>query len=219
MSDEPSSRFEPVTTRDTTTTRDGAAVRPAAELLPLVYDDLRRAARAKLAALAPGQTLQPTALVHEAYLRLIDKTGAGYHGARHFFFAAARAMHDILVEHARAKACLKRGGDGGDRAASGARARAQLDLDSLSIADEAPPDELIALSEVLEQLRARDERQYQIVLLRFFAGCTAQEAADTMELSLRTANREWAFARAWLHKRLSDADANEAADRDPPTPA
>ena len=107
----------------------GAPLSPrAAELLPFVYDDLRRAARAQLAALAPGQTLQPTALVHEAYLRLVDKTGPGWDGARHFFFAAARAMHDIVVEHARAKACAKRGG-----------ARRRLDLDRLTVAHESRP--------------------------------------------------------------------------------
>jgi len=184
-------------------TSAGAPPGPRAdELLPFVYDDLRRAARAQLAALAPGQTLQPTALVHAAYLRLVDKTGAGWDGARHFFFAAARAMHDILVEHARAKACLKRGGR-----------RGRLDLDRLTVAQESPADEMLALAEALGELQARDERQHRIVMLRFFAGCTAQEAADATALSLRSANREWAYARAWLHKRLS-SDAPEGA---PPT--
>ena len=175
------------------------APRGATELLPFVYDDLRRAARAQLAALAPGQTLQPTALVHEAYLRVLEKTGPGWDGTRHFFFAAARAMHDILVEHARAKACLKRGGG-----------RGRLDLDRLTVAHESPADEMLALSEALGELRARDARQHEIVMLRFFAGCTAREAAGATGLSLRTANREWAYARAWLHRRLSAGAPDDA---------
>ena len=201
MSDDPSCRCDspptpvPTPARDTTTTRDGAPARPAGELLALVYDELRCAARAKLAALAPGQTLQPTALVHEAYLRLIDKAGPEWDGRRHFFFAAARAMHDIIVEHARTKASQRRGGG-----------RRRLELENLVLAHESPCDEILALSEALGELERADARKHRVVLLRFFGGCNLDEAAAAMDLSPSTVEREWRFARAWLHKRLSDAN-------------
>jgi RNA polymerase sigma factor (TIGR02999 family) len=164
----------------------------ADELLPQVYEELRRLARARLAELTPGQTLQPTALVHEAYARLADKQRE-WDGTRHFFFAAARAMHDIVVEQARQKISLKRGGG-----------RNRLDLEKLTIAQDTPGDEIIALADALSALQALDPRKHQLVLLRFFAGCNADEAAAAMDLSLSTVAREWRFARAWLHKRLSD---------------
>jgi RNA polymerase sigma factor (TIGR02999 family) len=167
--------------------------RAAEELLALVYDELRVLARMRLAVLAPGQTLQATALVHEVYLRLIDRPApaAGWQDTRHFFFAAARAMHDILVERARQKASLKRGGG-----------RGRIDLKALSV--DSPPDELLALAEALDELKTRDARKHELVMLRFFAGCTAGEAASAMDISASTANREWRIARAWLHQQLSE---------------
>jgi RNA polymerase sigma factor (TIGR02999 family) len=147
--------------------------------------------RARLAQLAPGQTLGPTALVHEVYVRLAGKE-QDFDGARHFFFAAARAMHDLVVERARQKASFKRGGD-----------RKRLDLDKLVIAHESPPEEIVALAEALGELEQLDARKHRLVLLRFFAGCTNEQAANAMQLSSSTAAREWRYARAWLHQRLS----------------
>ena len=167
-------------------------MRRDSELFPQVYDELRRLAHARLAQLTPGQTLQPTALVHEVYLRLADRT-AGFEGTRHFFFVAARAMHDILVERARQRASLKRGGG-----------RQRLQLDQLIIAQESPDEEMIALSETLVELERIDPRKHQLVMLRFFAGCTSDEVAEAMQISSSTAAREWRFARAWLHQRLSN---------------
>jgi RNA polymerase sigma factor (TIGR02999 family) len=164
----------------------------AEELLPQVYEELRRLARARLAELTPGQTLQPTALVHEAYVRLAGKD-VPWDGTRHFFFAAARAMHDVVVEHARQKVSLKRGGG-----------RMRLDLAKLTIAHDAPADEIVALADAMEEFARVDPRKHQLVLLRFFGGCTAEEVATAMDLSLSTVAREWRFARAWLHKRLSN---------------
>jgi RNA polymerase sigma factor (TIGR02999 family) len=163
----------------------------AEELLPLVYNELRQLARARLAQLAPGQTLGPTALVHDVYVRLAGKE-QNFDGARHFFFAAARAMHDLVVERARQKASFKRGGD-----------RKRLDLDQLVIAHESPPEEIVALAEALRELERLDARKHRLVLLRFFAGCTNEQAANAMQLSSSTAAREWRYARAWLHQRLS----------------
>jgi RNA polymerase sigma factor (TIGR02999 family) len=175
--------------------------RAAEELLPLVYEELRRLARARLAGLAPGQTLQPTALVHEAFVRVQGKD-VPWDGTRHFFFAAARAMHDVIVEEARKRASLKRGGG-----------RLRLDLERLTIARDSPPEETAALADALEELAKTDARKHQLVMLRFFGGCTAQEAAAAMELSLSTVAREWRFARAWLHQRLSGPDtAGDEAD-------
>lgn len=164
----------------------------ADELLPLVYNELRRIARARLSGLASGQTLQPTALVHEVYVRLAGKQLA-WDGPRHFFFAAARAMHDVLVERARQKASLKRGGGLG-----------RLDLDSLVIAHESPPGEILALSEAMADMKRLHPRKHQVVMLRFFAGCTCEQTAATMDLSPATVAREWRFARAWLHQRLTE---------------
>jgi RNA polymerase sigma factor (TIGR02999 family) len=164
----------------------------ADELLPQVYEQLRQLARARLAELGPGQTLQATSLVHDAYVRLTGK-GANWDGSRHFLFAAARAMHDIIVEHARSKASQRRGG--GHR---------RLDLETLVVAHEAPCEEILALSEALGELARTDPRKHRVVLLRFFGGCNVEEAASALELSPSTVEREWRFARAWLHQRLSD---------------
>jgi RNA polymerase sigma factor (TIGR02999 family) len=155
------------------------------------YDELRRLARIRLADLGPGQTLQPTSLVHEMYLRLAQRDPR-FEDTAHFFFAAARAMHDIAVEHARAKASLKRGGG-----------RPRLDLERLTIAHDSPPDELLALSWALQDLEGLDPRKHRLVMLRFFAGCNVDEAARALGVSASTVAREWRFAKAWLHERLS----------------
>ena len=171
--------------------------RAAAGLLPLVYAELRKLAAQRLSdQRAQGQTLQATALVHEAYLRLVGKE-LSFDGPRHFLFAAARAMQDILVERARQKASLKGGGG-----------RARLDLETLEIPLESPSDEIIALSEAMAQLAVAHPRRHQVVSLRFFAGCTTEQAAAAMELSPATIAREWRFARAWLHERLSESSCS-----------
>ena len=170
----------------------------AERLLPVVYDELRRVAGAAMANQRPGHTLQATALVHEAYLRLMGKEEPGWENRRHFFFAAARAMHDILVEQARRKAALKRGGD-----------KKRVDALDLVVAAEAPSEDILALDEVLQRLREEDERKYQIVQLRFFAGLTSAETAAALDTPLRTFEREWAYIKARLHKDLSSAGGAE----------
>jgi RNA polymerase sigma factor (TIGR02999 family) len=168
--------------------------RQAAEaLLPLVYDELRTLAAQRLARESPGQTLQPTALVHEAYLRLVGgDSPAGWDGRGHFFAAAAEAMRRILINRARDKQRLKRGG---------ARARIPLDLDGLMGSE--PDIDLIALDEAMHDLEQVDPESARLVALRFFAGLTQQEASQALGISPRTAARDWAFARAWLFERLN----------------
>jgi RNA polymerase sigma factor (TIGR02999 family) len=165
----------------------------AARLFPLVYDELRRLARARMAHLRPGQTLQPTALVHEVYLRLVGKRGLPFASRRHFFFAAARAMRDILVERARRKAGPKRGGG---------RRRVELS-DDLAI-QEPPADEVLALHAAVQELEARDPVKGQIVNLRYYAGMTVKETAQVLGVSERTVHRHWVFIKAWLKARLSE---------------
>src|SRR6516225_5316279 len=168
----------------------------AEQLLPLVYDELRKLAAAKLAQENPGQTLQATALVHEAYLRLLgDEPDAqareNWESRGHFFAAAAEAMRRILLNRARDKNRLKRGGG-----------RQRIDLDKIEIALDTNDDQLIALDEALAQLSAEDPKAAQLVNLRFFAGLTLKDAATLVGLPLRTAERQWAYARAWLFARL-----------------
>jgi RNA polymerase sigma factor (TIGR02999 family) len=164
----------------------------AAELLPLVYDELRKLAAYRLAQEQPGQTLQATALVHEAYLRLVDARRADRWDSRgHFFAAAAEAMRRILVNRARDKKRLKRGGD-----------RRRIDLEQIEIALDTSDEELIALDEALALLAKEDPGAAQLVNLRFFAGLTLKDAAAALGLSLRTAERQWAYARAWLYACL-----------------
>ena len=172
----------------------------ATDLLPVVYGELRALAAAYMDKTPVGQTLQPTALVHEAYLRLIGKGQHDWQDRGHFFFAAARAMRDILVEQARQKASLKRGGD-----------RRRIDADKLVIAFDSPPDELLALNGALEVLERDDSRKHRLVMLRFFAGLTTEEAAEGIGISVRTAERDWLFVKAWLHKRLSGDDSGNGA--------
>jgi RNA polymerase sigma factor (TIGR02999 family) len=164
----------------------------AEQLLPLVYDELRKLAARQLAREAPGQTLQPTALVHEAYLRLVGADPPQSWDSRgHFFAAAAEAMRRILINRARDKGRQKRGGG-----------RRRLDLDGLAVADRASDDDLLALDEALERLEKRNPPCAALVKLRFFAGLTLAEAAAAQGIAPRTARRYWAFARAWLFDAL-----------------
>jgi RNA polymerase sigma factor (TIGR02999 family) len=164
----------------------------AAQLLPLVYAELRELAHARMAQLPPGQTLQPTALVHEAYLRLLGKTELHLENRRHFFFVAARAMRDILVEQARAKAGPQRGGD-----------RQRVVLDENAATSEPLPDEVLALHEALLALEKEDPVKAEIVNLRYFAGMTMEEVAQVLGVSERTLHRQWRFIKAWLKRYLA----------------
>jgi RNA polymerase sigma factor (TIGR02999 family) len=176
--------------------RDGSELdmQPAAELLPVVYAELRRLAGALSGRLPPGQTLQPTALVHEAFLRLVGDQDPGWNGRRHFFGAAARAMRDILVEQARRKGAHKHGG--------GAR-RVEL-TEGLAII-EPPADDLLAVDEAIQKLQAEKPHLAEIAMLRYFAGLSADETAAVLGMSTSTLAREWRFARAWLVRQLGDA--------------
>lgn len=179
----------------------------AAELLPLVYDELRKLAAARLAAEAPGRTLSATALVHEAYLRLVGavarptvadgpaieaQAAPRFDGRGHFFFAAAEAIRRILVEQARRRQALKRGG-GAHRA----------DLDPDCVAAPAPDEELLALHEALDKLAAAHPEKAELVKLRYFAGLTADAAAEALGVSPSTADRHWNYARAWLRRAMA----------------
>jgi len=179
---------------DLTLLLDAAAAgdrQAAAELLPLVYEELRRLAAARLAEERPGHTLQPTALVHEAYLRLVGDQQ--FDGRGHFFAAAAEAMRRILVESARRRGRVKRGGD-----------RRRVDLDEYEMTDAAPADEILALDEALTRLAAEDSEAAQIVQLRFFAGLSIEQTAETLGVSRATAYRQWSYARAWLRCALGE---------------
>jgi RNA polymerase sigma factor (TIGR02999 family) len=171
----------------------------AEQLLPLIYDELRKLAAQKLAQETPGQTLQATALVHEAYLRLVDDDKARHWNSRgHFFGAAAEAMRRILVDAARHKASRKSGGG-----------RARQDVDGLEIALPDIPEDVIALDEALNKLAATDKKAADLVHLRFFAGLPVPEAAELLGISPRTADRLWAYARAWLHQEIQGSAAKE----------
>ena len=172
----------------------------AEKLLPLVYEELRKLAAAKLAQENPGQTLQATALVHEAYLRLVGKEPGGrgqeavnWNSRGHFFGAAAEAMRRIIVEQARHRGRLKRGGR-----------RQRVDLDSACSIQEPPSLDILALDEALTKLAATEPAKADLVKLRFFAGLTMPQAADALGVSLATAERYWTFAKAWLHSELAD---------------
>jgi RNA polymerase sigma factor (TIGR02999 family) len=164
----------------------------AEQLLPLVYDELRQLAATRLAQEKPGQTLQATALVHEAYLRLVDVGEARRWNSRgHFFAAAAEAMRRVLVENARRKGSLKRG-----------RGRVRQELDEENVVAPEAPDDLLALDEALGQLAATDPQAAELVKLRYFAGFTVKQAAEALGISPRTADFLWAFARAWLLRKI-----------------
>jgi RNA polymerase sigma factor (TIGR02999 family) len=164
----------------------------ANDLLPLVYDELRKLAVQRLAHEKPGQTLQATALVHEAYLRLVGDQH--FNGRGHFFAAAAEAMRRILVESARRKASLKHGGD-----------RVREDVEIPDIPLYRPPEELLAVHDALEHLQQADSRAAELIKLRYFAGLTLSEAAEVLGVSPRTADNIWAYARAWLLVQLDPA--------------
>lgn len=162
----------------------------AGELLPLVYEELRKLAACKMAHEAPGQTLQPTALVHEAWLRLAGEDQA-WDGRAHFFGAAAEAMRRILIENARRKKALRHGAG-----------QAPLDVQQLRIAAPAPDDQMLAIDEALNKLAALDRDKAELVKLRFFVGMTIEEAAGVLRISEATAKRWWLYARAWLHAEI-----------------
>lgn len=172
----------------------------AEELLPLIYDELRKLAAAKLAQENPGQTLQATALVHEAYVRLVDVENRQRWDSRgHFFAAAAEAMRRILVEVARHKKSLKRGGDLG-----------RHDLHALQLAHPEPREDVLALDEALTRLAAEDATSAKLVQLRYFAGLSLPEAAEALGISPRTAGRLWSYARAWLRRAIEGpGDVNQ----------
>jgi len=171
----------------------------AEQLLPLVYEELRKLAAQKLFQEAPGQTLQATALVHEVYLRLVDVENAKPWASRgHFFAAAAEAMRRILVENARRRRSEKRGGQ-----------LRRIDLNLVQPQAEPPTDDLLALDEALDQLAAEDPVKAELVKLRCFAGLSHQEAAQALGISRATADRYWAYAKSWLYCKLYDSDAGE----------
>jgi RNA polymerase sigma factor (TIGR02999 family) len=168
--------------------------RASEQLLPLVYDELRRLAVQRLSREKPGQTLQPTALVHEAYVRLVDAERAQQWNSRgHFFAAAAEAMRRILVESARRKSTAKRGGK-----------LLRLDVEQLSVADGGREAELLDLDEALAEFEMHDPQAAGLVKLRYFAGLSHQQAAEALGIGRRAADRLWALARAWLYERLSE---------------
>ena len=163
----------------------------AEQLLAVVYEELHRLARARMAHLPPGQTLQPTALVHEVYLRLADRNDLTWESRRHFFITAARGMRDILVEQARRKAGPVRGGD-----------RQRQELDEACAVLAAPTADVLAIHEALDELEQQDPVKAQIVLLRYFSGLTTAETAEVLGMAERTLDRHWRYIKAWLLKRL-----------------
>jgi RNA polymerase sigma factor (TIGR02999 family) len=164
----------------------------AEKLLPLVYDELRKLASVKLAQEKPGQTLQATALVHDAYIRLVDVEKAQHWNSRgHFFAAAAEAMRRILIDQARRKLSLKQGGD---------LERTELELDCITAGEPSDPAELLAVHEALEGLAKKSPRKAELVKLRYFLGCTLPEAAELLGIAAATAEDDWTYARAWLRR-------------------
>jgi RNA polymerase sigma factor (TIGR02999 family) len=182
---------------------DQGDARAAERLLPLVYDELRRLAAQRLAQEKPGQTLEPTALVHEAYLRLVGQSEERHwNGRNHFFAAAAEAMRRILVENARRKQRPKHGG----------RLR-RIDADLNLVAAPAPLVDLLALDEALTRLAQEAPARAELVKLRFFAGLTVSQAAEVLGISLATAERYWTYARTWLYAELSDSPGSASAEK------
>ena len=164
----------------------------ANKLLPLVYEELRRLAAHKMSHELPGQTLQATALVHEAYIRLVGSEARNWNSRTHFFSAAAEAMRRILIDNARRKHRLKRGGD-----------KEKVNLENAELAIEAPSEDIIALDEALIKLASKDSIKADLVKLRYFAGLTLEQAAEILGLSTTTAKRHWTYARAWLYRQIN----------------
>ncbi|APW64288.1 ECF-type sigma factor [Paludisphaera borealis] len=177
----------------------------AERLLPLVYDELRKLAAQRLAHEKPGQTLQATALVHEAYLRLVGEQGSYWQGRGHFFAAAAEAMRRILIDNARRKQTEKHGGG-----------RRRWNIECFDIAAEASPEALLDLDEALAKLAGEDPAKAELVKLRYFAGLTVEESARVLGISRATADRHWHYARVWLYCELGDAARRpEAPEKKP----
>ncbi len=170
---------------------DQGDARGAGELLPLVYQELRKLAAHKMAGQASGHTLQPTALVHEAWLRLLGNEEARFAGRAHFFAAAAEAMRHILIDSARRKQAVRHGGG-----------QARVDIQDVQIAAPADEEELLAVHEVLDKLAAEDPQKAELTKLRFFVGMTFEEAAEVLGISVATAKRHWSYARAWLYEEI-----------------
>lgn len=163
----------------------------ARQVFPAIYQELRRLASAKAARLGHGETLQTTALVHEAYLRILGRNPSGWDGVRHFYFTAARAMRDILVEEARRRASGKRRGE-----------REQVSIESIAQSLESSPEDVLALDAALTRLEREDPDGHRLVLLRSFAGLSVNEAAQVLGASVRTTERKWRFLRVWLAREL-----------------
>jgi RNA polymerase sigma factor (TIGR02999 family) len=161
------------------------------ELLPLVYDDLRRMAAARMASEAEGQTLQPTALVHEAWMRIFDGGGRRWENRGHFFGEAAEAMRRILIERARRKSRLKRG-----------HGWLRLDIETVPLAEATPDEKVLLINEALEHLEAENPQRAKVVVMKFFGGLTNLEAARSLGVAERTVERQWAFAKAWLFQKI-----------------
>lgn len=168
--------------------------RATEDLLPLVYEELRRLAAARMAQEAAGQTLQATALVHEAWLRVVGNGERTWENRGHFFGAAAEAMRRILIENARRKSRLKRGGG-----------LVRVDLSEINLAETTPDDKVLMLDEALERLEAEDPEKARIVVMKFFGGLTNQEVAETLGITERTVERHWAFAKAWLFRSVQES--------------
>lgn len=162
----------------------------ARQVFPAVYEELRSLASARLARRSRGETLQTTALVHETYLRIVQRSPAGWESLRHFYFAAARAMRDILIEEARRRMAAKRGGGRPDVPFE----------DEWALA--APPEQVLALDDALARLERDDREGHQLVLLRFYAGLTLREISELLQISLRTLERKWRFLRVWLAREM-----------------
>jgi RNA polymerase sigma factor (TIGR02999 family) len=163
----------------------------ADELLPLVYGELRKLAASKMAKEAPNQTLQPTALVHEAWLRLVGNDNPPFANRAHFFAAAAEAMRRILIDNARRKRALRHGGG-----------QQRVEMEEVEVAAPGDEDELLAVNEALDKLAVQNKVQAELVKLRYFVGMTLEEAAAVLDISARTADNYWAYARAWLYKEI-----------------
>jgi RNA polymerase sigma factor (TIGR02999 family) len=162
-------------------------------LLPLVYEDLRRLATHRMTHLAPGQTLQPTALVHEAWLRLVGPERRTWENRAHFFAAAAEAMRNVMVDNLRRKACLKRGGG-----------QQRLDIHDVDLAQTTPDEKVLLINDALERFQAVDPEKARVVVLKFFGGLTDREVALNLGVTERTVERYWAFAKAWLMQAIQE---------------